>query len=195
MLGGGPRDPAGHPSGCWIPFFPSLLSIGAWRGARRLKRRRTGLSAGDVSSPSIAPGVLLARSPAPTPRPSSKPTTAPPTPRPSSKPTTAPPTPKPSPKPTTAPSLRPTTTTTAPPSPRPTPAPVPRPTERPTPAPVPRPTERPTPAPVPRPTERPTPAPVPRPTERPTPAPDGACIPIGQAAGGGPSVIERVLCL
>ena len=22
-------SPAGHPSGCWIPFFPSLLSIGA----------------------------------------------------------------------------------------------------------------------------------------------------------------------
>ena len=33
---------AGHPSGCWIPFFPSLLSIGAWRGARRRGIRRCG---------------------------------------------------------------------------------------------------------------------------------------------------------
>ena len=35
---------AGHPSGRWIPFFPSLLSIGAWRGAPRRGMRRYGLA-------------------------------------------------------------------------------------------------------------------------------------------------------
>ena len=37
---------AGHPSGRWIPFFPSLLSIGAWRGARRRGTRPEGLACG-----------------------------------------------------------------------------------------------------------------------------------------------------
>ena len=36
------RRPAGHPSGRWIPFFPSLPSIGAWRGARRRGTRACG---------------------------------------------------------------------------------------------------------------------------------------------------------
>ena len=39
LADGGTR-PAGHPSGPWIPFLPSLLSIGAWRGARRRRTRR-----------------------------------------------------------------------------------------------------------------------------------------------------------
>ena len=44
---------AGHPSGRWIPFFPSLLSIGAWRGAPRRGTRPEGLACGrrDASSP------------------------------------------------------------------------------------------------------------------------------------------------
>ena len=40
------RRPAGHPSGRWIPFFPSLPSIGAWRGARRRGTRPEGLACG-----------------------------------------------------------------------------------------------------------------------------------------------------
>ena len=40
------RRPAGHPSGCWIPFFPSLLSIDALGGAHRRRTRRYGLACG-----------------------------------------------------------------------------------------------------------------------------------------------------
>ena len=40
----------GHPSGCWIPFLPPLLSIGAWRGARRLETRRYGPACGRDST-------------------------------------------------------------------------------------------------------------------------------------------------
>ena len=54
------RRPAGAPVVCWIPFFPSLLSIGAWRGAHRRWTRRYGLACERDSMQDIARHVLLA---------------------------------------------------------------------------------------------------------------------------------------
>ena len=50
---------AGHPSDRWIPFFPSLLSIGAWRGAHRRRARRYGLVCGRLEAPAIAESFVV----------------------------------------------------------------------------------------------------------------------------------------